>query len=273
MPWSAKAQDLLRRQYAPVGAAARAGHAAAVAALEAASSLGLDIGELLEAHRRRADLASRYTAAYRRYCWPVEGVGDLRLAPFHVMGGEGHVHAGRSHDWHMARAAELAEATRTLGASRVVPTATREVDLSGPASEAAATAWWEELTGRGAKGMVVKPMDFVARGTRGLVQPAVKCRGVEYLRIIYGPTTPRRPTWSACGRAGWGRSAHWRFGSSPLASRRWSASSKESPSAASTSASSPSSRSRASPSTPACSPGSGSLFPGTSCGRSGLLPG
>lgn len=35
--------------------------------------------------------------------------------------------------------------------------------------------------------MVVKPLDFVSRGKRGLVQPAVKCRGREYLRIIYGP--------------------------------------------------------------------------------------
>jgi protein phosphatase len=35
--------------------------------------------------------------------------------------------------------------------------------------------------------MVVKPLDFVARGRRGLLQPAVKCRGREYLRIIYGP--------------------------------------------------------------------------------------
>ena len=48
-------------------------------------------------------------------------------------------------------------------------------------------AWWEELTGRGGEGMVVKPLDFVTQGGRGLVQPAVKCRGREYLRIIYGP--------------------------------------------------------------------------------------
>lgn len=27
----------------------------------------------------------------------------------------------------------------------------------------------------------------MARGPRGLVQPAIKCRGREYLRIIYGP--------------------------------------------------------------------------------------
>ena len=35
--------------------------------------------------------------------------------------------------------------------------------------------------------MVVKPLDFIARGPKGLIQPAVKCRGSEYLRIIYGP--------------------------------------------------------------------------------------
>ena len=35
--------------------------------------------------------------------------------------------------------------------------------------------------------MVVKPSDFVTKGKRGLVQPAVKVRGREYLRIIYGP--------------------------------------------------------------------------------------
>ncbi len=63
----------------------------------------------------------------------------------------------------------------------------RTVDLTDPASESEAIAWWEELTARGGEGMVVKPLAFIARGPRGLVQPAVKCRGAEYLRIIYGP--------------------------------------------------------------------------------------
>ncbi len=35
--------------------------------------------------------------------------------------------------------------------------------------------------------MVVKPADALVRGERGLVQPGVKVRGREYLRIIYGP--------------------------------------------------------------------------------------
>ena len=44
-----------------------------------------------------------------------------------------------------------------------------------------------EITAGGAKGMVVKPQAWVTRGRRGLAQPAIKCRGREYLRIIYGP--------------------------------------------------------------------------------------
>ena len=35
--------------------------------------------------------------------------------------------------------------------------------------------------------MVVKSLDFITKGKKGLNQPAVKCRGREYLRIIYGP--------------------------------------------------------------------------------------
>jgi protein phosphatase len=54
-------------------------------------------------------------------------------------------------------------------------------------SETEGVAWWEELTGRGGEGMVVKPLEFIVTGRRSLAQPAVKCRGREYLRIIYGP--------------------------------------------------------------------------------------
>ena len=48
-----------------------------------------------------------------------------------------------------------------------------------------------EFVGRqrlgGGEGMVVKPLGFLHKGRRGPSQPAVKCRGREYLRIIYGP--------------------------------------------------------------------------------------
>ena len=44
-----------------------------------------------------------------------------------------------------------------------------------------------EMTRQGREGMVVKPLEFIAEGRRGLTQPAIKCHGAEYLRIIYGP--------------------------------------------------------------------------------------
>lgn len=68
-----------------------------------------------------------------------------------------------------------------------MPTPFKVVSLVDSGSQEEATAWWENLTSAGGEGMVVKPSDFVTKGKRGLVQPAVKVRGREYLRIIYGP--------------------------------------------------------------------------------------
>ena len=61
------------------------------------------------------------------------------------------------------------------------------VDLTDQESEKTAINKWEELTAQGGEGIVIKPLDFIVKGKRGLIQPAVKCRGKEYLRIIYGP--------------------------------------------------------------------------------------
>jgi len=66
-------------------------------------------------------------------------------------------------------------------------TGRRVVDVTDGDSQAAGAAWWEELTRGGGEGMVVNQLGFVARGRKGLVQPGIKCRGREYLRIIYGP--------------------------------------------------------------------------------------
>jgi len=82
----------------------------------------------------------------------------------------------------MRTLARLAESGPPL-----VATAFQVVNLAEPPTRQEGVRWWEELTARGGEGMVVKPLDFIARGSRGLVQPAVKCRGREYLRIIYGP--------------------------------------------------------------------------------------
>ena len=183
MPWSVKAQELLRQQYAAVGAAATATLPDAVTLLARAAERGIDVGPHLDHYRERAALADRYVAAYRRYCWPVESVTDLKLAPFHLLATEGAVRLDRDHVWHMETLARLCRADAEV----LLATPYRVVDVNDETSQRQGIAWWEELTGSGGEGMVVKPLAFAAEGRRGLMQPAVKCRGREYLRIIYGP--------------------------------------------------------------------------------------
>jgi len=155
----------------------------AVDALRRAAARGVDVEASLDRHATRRDLAERFAQAYRHYCWPVESLRDIRVAPFHVMATEGAVHTDKDHVWHMTTIGNFVDPDGGL----LMATPYHIVDLADPASEAAATAWWTELTETGGEGAVVKPLPFVASGSRGLLQPAVKCRGREYLRIIYGP--------------------------------------------------------------------------------------
>jgi protein phosphatase len=188
MPWSAKAQELLRTQYAAVGAAGTAALPRAVAALDqTAARLEGDDGDRLrrmrETFRAREEHVGRFTAAYRQYCWPVASLDDLKLAPFHLLATEGHVHIHQDHVWHIESLAVICRFDPLL----LLATPFKVIDLTDPASQTEGIEWWTDLTARGGEGMVVKPLEFIARGSRGLVQPAVKCRGREYLRIIYGP--------------------------------------------------------------------------------------
>lgn len=181
MPWSAKAKELVRRQYAAVGAAAEAGLDAAIAAIASVPAEGAEA--LRERLAERRALVGGYRDAYRRYCWPVDGLEGYRVAPFHVLASEGRVHVDRDHRWHLATADRLFDADPAFFAR----TERVEVDPASESDERAAVAWWESLTERGGEGMVVKPMEWLVKGKKGLVQPAIKCRGREYLRIIYGP--------------------------------------------------------------------------------------
>jgi len=183
LPWSAKAHDLVRQQYASVGAAATASLGTLASILEGASNSAIDLSEIRSSTAGRVGMAADYVEAYRRYCWAVNGVDDLKLAPFHLLASEGAVHIDQDHAWHMRTLAELAEAEPRL----LLATPFRELDLNNSEATAAASDWWMALTERGGEGMVVKPLEFIARGRRGLAQPAIKCRGREYLRIIYGP--------------------------------------------------------------------------------------
>jgi len=183
MPWSWKARELLVSQYAATGAAARAFTKSATAALQSVAPDASEAQALLaEISQREADVGA-YVDAYRQYCWEAKAVTDLKLAPFHILSTEGRVHVDQTNAWHMETIAGLCEYDPEV----LLATKSLQVDVTDEASIAAGCDWWLNHTSAGGEGMVVKPLDFIARGQRGLLQPAVKCRGREYLRIIYVP--------------------------------------------------------------------------------------
>jgi protein phosphatase len=188
LPWNVKAGQLLRDQYAAVGAAARASLPAAVSALEQAAARDLPadgpaLASLLDRTRARMTNADAFIAAYLRYCWSTDGLAGVRVAPFQVLASEGAVHHERPHSWHLEAADRLAAAAPDL----ITTTRRLAVQTGDPASVAAATRWWEDLTAAGGEGMVVKPAANLTHSPQGLAQPGLKVRGREYLRIIYGP--------------------------------------------------------------------------------------
>ncbi|MGW7563747.1 polynucleotide kinase-phosphatase [Streptomyces sp. NPDC054757] len=189
MPWSLKATGLLRKQYAAVGAASRAVLPGVIGALEAAAARGVEVGGLLAGQRDRADDAVAFTEAYRRYCWTTDGLDGVRLAPFQLLAAEGRSLAAVPHDEQLAWLDRLVEHDQ----SGLLRTTRRlVVDTGDQESVSSGTDWWLEMTGRGGEGMVVKPLQALVRDARGrLVQPGIKVRGREYLRIVYGPEYTR----------------------------------------------------------------------------------
>ncbi|MFH8788969.1 polynucleotide kinase-phosphatase [Streptomyces roseoverticillatus] len=231
MPWSLKAQGLLRHQYAAVGAASGAVFPPALAALESAAERGVDVSGLLDRQRERAADAAAFTEAYRRYCWTTgdsaqgwpgeqaetqslrrvgargtDGLDGIRMAPFQILAVQGRSLAALPHGEQLALIDRMIEAemygseannglcayTPVYMNRLLAPTRRLVVDTEDEASVAAGVRWWLDLTGAGGEGMVVKPLQALVRTEGGrLVQPGVKCRGREYLRIIYGPEYTR----------------------------------------------------------------------------------
>ncbi|MFJ4079096.1 polynucleotide kinase-phosphatase [Streptomyces iakyrus] len=189
MPWSLKASGLLRSQYAAVGAASGAVLPEALSALQGAAARGVDVAGLLTRTGERATDAAAFTEAYRRYCWTTDGLDGVRLAPFQILAVQGRSLAGLPHDEQLALLDRLVEHD---GSGLLQTTRRLYVDTADPESVRAGVDWWLEMTGRGGEGMVVKPVGAVVRDGQGrLVQPGIKCRGREYLRIIYGPEYTR----------------------------------------------------------------------------------
>ncbi|WP_440133157.1 polynucleotide kinase-phosphatase [Chitinophaga sancti] len=182
MPWNLKAQALLRNQYGATGAAGRYAMQGAVASLEQAATNPAAL-PLLREYREREVMIDQFARAYRQYCWDVNGLEDYQLAPFHMLATEGKTYFDQDHEWHMEALATFAGGE----GNPVIATKYKVVDLDDEAAVLDATAWWLSMTEKGGEGMVVKPYHFITMNEKFFVQPAVKVRGREYLRIIYGP--------------------------------------------------------------------------------------
>ncbi|MFT4100680.1 MAG: hypothetical protein QM674_06520 [Burkholderiaceae bacterium] len=183
MPWSAKASSLIGQQYEPVAVSAITGLSASLDAAKRGEARGVDVAALCERLSQRLDKAQRYAQAWQPYVWPINGRDDLRVAPFHLLASEGAQHFDKDHLWHLSIADRLAAA----GEPMLTTTQRRVLRLDDAEACAESIAWWEALTAAGGEGIVVKPRCLIPSGEKGLVQPALKVRGREYLRIIYGP--------------------------------------------------------------------------------------
>src|SRR5690606_12815207 len=145
-----KAQGLIADQYASVSAAARTVLPAALNVLDGAAARGLDVTELAARTQQRLVNAETFRTAYTSYVTPANGPDEVTFAPFQILAGEGERYARRPHAGHLEQLA-------TLDHPAVVPTRHRWVDLADAQSRADAVQWWNDLTGAGGEGMVVKP--------------------------------------------------------------------------------------------------------------------
>lgn len=197
MPWSEKAQELLEKQYAPVGRAGRDGLKVATEVVrklckrknvqyelpDGTSGKNFDPNELLTEFEQKKDSMEKYVNAYREYCWAVQSVDDLKIAPFHILAIERQTFGVKPHTWHMETIRKYCTGIDDI----FIATDYITVDVTSDDSIQHGVSWWNDLTENGGEGMVVKPEFFITKYKGEVIQPAIKCRGREYLRIIYGP--------------------------------------------------------------------------------------
>ncbi len=182
MPWSAKASELLQKQYGPAGRAAYSSADALIEAIGDSDERIEGLSVLKEKALVQKENASHFQRVIDGYCWSTDSLDDYKLAPFHILASEGKVYDDYPHSWHMETLKRLSDVDAIIVATRW-----EAFDATSAEDRTRIVSWWLEHTGAGQEGMVIKPAAFIAKGDKGYVQPAMKVRGKDYLRIIYGP--------------------------------------------------------------------------------------
>lgn len=180
LPWNLKAKELISAQYAHVSEAALLDRRKLLPKLEQAQANGRAVEAWAAETRQKLHNAETFRQVFQKYCWDVQGLDGIQIAPFHTLAHSGETFFDRPHLWHM-------EKNREFAALSDLFIETEYRIITDEASEQDAIRWWEELTEDGHEGFVVKPETFTAYNARGhLLQPAIKVRGRKYLHIIYG---------------------------------------------------------------------------------------
>ncbi|KAB7705330.1 polynucleotide kinase-phosphatase [Bacillus aerolatus] len=179
MPWNLKAKELISSQYAHVAENALLDRTILKNKLSAAAGRHDAIQSWLEEHHEKVNNALVFKEVFQKYCWDIEGVQNIQIAPFHVLAHSGETFFHKPHMWHMEKNREFARYS-----SFFVETEWKLIHDESSAEEV--IKWWKDMTEEGHEGIVIKPEFFIAKNKGKLLQPAIKVRGRKYLNIIYG---------------------------------------------------------------------------------------
>ncbi|MDM5234548.1 polynucleotide kinase-phosphatase [Lysinibacillus pakistanensis] len=177
LPWNLKAQQLIDQQYAHVAEQALMDRSKLVEKLQ--NTTQINVSEWLQDYQYLLNNAQQFSTIYQNYCWEVQDTSAIQIAPFHVLAHSAETYFHKPHTWHM-------EMNRLFAKNSDIFIETDYKIIHDEASEQEVIAWWEEMTAAGHEGIVIKPELFVTTYKGKLIQPAIKVRGREYLRIIYG---------------------------------------------------------------------------------------
>lgn len=179
MPWNLKAKELISSQYAHVAENALLDRSILQDKLTAGIALNTGLQDWLEEYEQKLGNAEIFNGVFQKYCWEVESLQAIQIAPFHVLAHSGQTFFDKPHAWHMQMNRQLAE-----GSDLFVETEFKMI--TDEASEQEVIDWWEAITEDGHEGLIIKPEFYIPRHKGKLLQPAIKVRGRKYLSIIYG---------------------------------------------------------------------------------------
>ncbi|MFF2588047.1 polynucleotide kinase-phosphatase [Peribacillus butanolivorans] len=179
MPWNLKAKELISSQYAHVSENAILDRTMLKEKIAEAARENMELKGWLEEYEQKLENAYTFKEVFQKYCWEIEDINSIQIAPFHVLAHSNETFFDQPHTWHMERNREFA-----IRSSLFVETEYKLI--TSEASEEEVIKWWQDITSEGHEGIVIKPEFYISRNKGKLLQPAIKVRGRKYLNIIYG---------------------------------------------------------------------------------------